>query len=338
MRPCSYIYDVETGAWVLKLPDEDRELHFLTDAERNANVDRTANNNEMALEEHGLLLAIQAAHDPSTRTSNPPHHLRTTVGSRGSSPRYAHQNRHQTFSEMTVTDSNDEDFSSSSASEIPPSELILLVVSIHFVNCFINGIFVTLVPIWMVSVTEKGGLDYGVRDCAMALSATGVVLLLIRAYFGPKASMALKVFPVRALRIGAGCVTIFSFILTKFARLNGISPWTAMPVHAADSSTLAKANSKTWMMWLMNSLCGHTYTVEADDVANGGEGLFLYYRPSPATNILSVLMPAVLLGGIGRYFTWRLFSVDGSHSCEFYFVYLIRYGSCCIMPSMRIMR
>jgi hypothetical protein len=54
-----------------------------------------------------------------------------------------------------------------------------------------------------------------------------------------------------------------------------------------------------WMLWIINSVFGHTYTVEADEVAGGGEGLFLYYRPTPASNILSVLIPAVLLGGIG---------------------------------------
>jgi hypothetical protein len=302
----SYIYDVETGAWVLKLPDEERDPRFLTEAERRVSLDRAANTNEQALEEHGLLLAIQAAHEPSAMKAT--HAAKLRQGGSPRLPSHSHSSSsssHLLLGDQSGNDWTDDDSPASFPTEIPPAELFLLVVAIHFMNCFINGFFVTLVPIWMVSITEKGGLDYGVRDCAMAISATGVALLLIQAYLGPKASMALKVFPVRALRIGAGCVTIFSFLLTKFSRLNGTSPWTAMPVHSA--SNLATANSGTWLLWTINSLCGHTYTVEADEAGSGGEGLFLYYRPTPASNILSVLLPAVLLSGIGT-FVLRLFA------------------------------
>lgn len=293
---CSYKYDVETGSWVLTLPDQvekEQTRRSSTEIERNerdGSNSQASDGHEMALEEHGLLLAIQAAHEPSTKLS----HQKLSRSNKVSSPRLSTFKKGNSFGDVAY-ESNDDD--SSFSSEIPPSELCLLVVSIHFLNCFISGIFVTLVPIWMVSVTEKGGLDYGVRDCAMALSATGVILLLAQTYVGPKTSVALKISPVRSLRIGAGCVTIFSFLLTKFSTLNGISPWSAMPMHSP--SALASANSGTWILWAINSLCGHTYTVEANDVGSGGEGLFLYYRPSPGTNILSALIPAILLGGIG---------------------------------------
>ena len=283
---CSYIYDTESGAWVLKVPDEDHETRILTDDENIRNYYQRANDDEMALEEHGLLLAIQAAHDPSTRNSSQQNGMAKFFG-----PRLIAK------SEVNFGVVSEDDTSNPHV-EIPPADLFLLVITIHFLICFINGIFVTLAPVWMVSITENGGLDYGVRDCCMAISATGVVLLITRTYCRSKAAMALNAFPVRALRIGAGCTTLFSFALTKFARFNGISPWTALPANT--SATDANSISSSWVLWMINSIIGHTYMVEADEVANGGEGLFLYYRPTPASNILSTVIPAMLLGGIGN--------------------------------------
>jgi hypothetical protein len=286
----SYIYDVESGSWVLSLPS-DEDSHPKLSSDKADDLHR--------IEEHGLLLAIQAAHQSTHHAVHPSLQeikLSQKPGSRSSSPRRSSQNN--TFDDLTGSGSTDDYSLTSFPLDIPPSELFLLVVSIHFINCLINGVFVTLVPIWMVSLTHKGGLDYGVRDCCLAMSATGVLLLLIQSFLGAKAAMALKIFPVRALRIGAGCVTMCSFLLTGFSKLNGISPWTERPLHSP--SGLATANSGTWLLWTMNSMLGHTYTVEAGEDGSGGEGLFLYYRPTPASNILSVIIPALLLAVIGR--------------------------------------
>jgi hypothetical protein len=296
---------METGSWVLKLPDgvkKSKEIFVgvdkvLTTDDHSSTMDQ--------LEEHGLLLAIQAAHDPSALKS---HHARFSHKqlqqvSRSNSPRLS--NKANSFNDASFNDSDDCDSSDAFPIEMPPAELVLLVVFIHFLNCFINGVFLTLVPLWLVSVTEKGGLDYGVRDCAVTLSSTGVILLLIQSYVGPKAQMALKIFPVRALRIAAGTITVFAFIISKLPQFNGVSPWSSKPIHTS-SSALASANSETWLLWTMNSIIGHTYTVEADEHASGGEGLFLYYRPTPASNIMSVIVPAFFFGFIGKHFVTNL--------------------------------
>lgn len=324
---CSYVFDEEMGSWVLTLPRESKKTRAWTESERLAVRDTTVDDQSSAqdqLEEHALLLAIQAAHAPSADSNSSRPKLAAQRGTSSSFySRYSSSNSNNNNSDRnnnvkslgrsssraklseiksdSSDDDNDDDDASSDShaleNERPPAELILLVVSIHFLNCFIKGFFLTLVPIWMVSATNNGGLDYGVRDCTMAVSATGVALLLLQAYVGPKAQLALKIFPVRTLRIAAGCVCIFSFMLTKFARFNGVSPWAAPPEHTA--ATRASVSSGGWLLWLVNSVLAHTYTVEAHEHGSGGEGLFLLHRPSPACNLLSVLIPAALLGALG---------------------------------------
>lgn len=166
-----------------------------------------------SVEEHGLLLAIHAAHYASKmRTLSPAtleegqsqadesDGLLSTIG----------QPRNQAQGTGT----------SSSIAHLSklPAQLFLVVLSIFLLASAIQISVVTCIPVWLASPLRTGGLGYGVRDLALLMSSSGLLLLHLQALIGPRMVAILQASPVRALRISMGIFVLSSLLLLFYMR------------------------------------------------------------------------------------------------------------------------
>jgi hypothetical protein len=96
--------------------------------------------------------------------------------------------------------------------------LFLYVFSAHAAACFCQSCSIWLLPLWAYSPADHGGLNYAVVDFAMVLSSTGVLLWLIHVYGLERLQLVVSSSPARAIRIGCGSMAFSIFFMPVLAR------------------------------------------------------------------------------------------------------------------------
>lgn len=163
-----------------------------------------------SVEEHGLLLAIHAAHYASKLRTFSPATLEEGQTQADESDALLSTIGNQTQGTGT----------SSAISHLGklPAQLFLVVLSTFLLASAIQVSVVTCIPVWLASPLRTGGLGYGVRDLALLMSSSGLLLLHLQALIGPRMVAILQASPVRALRISTGIFVLSSLLLLFYMR------------------------------------------------------------------------------------------------------------------------
>lgn len=258
-----YEYNATTGGWKLANTESRHELsgeniqrdasHGSTNGRRYlsnegsasgfSSTDSYRNISDLSadqLEEHGLVLAIQAAHLASSYGSymhSPISNMNTQYRKQKTSGGLALSEQgdgsgisrtNSTDQDLQVDWNNDSDTDASTddsngqtvrdrkriALSKISSRIFLLVTSMHFLSCLVQAFLVTLLPVWMASDVRSGGLHYGVEDIAIVLSTAGLIALHFHRFFQAKLVDMLRASPLRALRISCGVLVSLLYIVT----------------------------------------------------------------------------------------------------------------------------
>lgn len=98
------------------------------------------------------------------------------------------------------------------------SSIFLIVSCIFLLTTSSQMMLVTLLPVWLCAPLRSGGLGYGVKDLGLQLSCCGMFVLHAHLLCASKFDHVLRASPVRALRIGSGLMTFCIFFLLFYAR------------------------------------------------------------------------------------------------------------------------
>lgn len=205
------------------------------------------------LEEHGLILAIQAAHKARTggqageneedddlgpgpalsRQSSFRKDISSSLGEGTASVVGAIQGLgiyHR--KESGATDDNDDhgndqddsgerggkkNGSASSTVMRISGPLFLYVFSAHAVACFCQSCSIWLLPLWVYAPADHGGLNYSVLDFSLVLSTAGILMWIIHVYGYERLQLVVSSSPARAIRIGCGSMAFAIFFFPTLA-------------------------------------------------------------------------------------------------------------------------
>ena len=282
-------------------------------AEGGLHIDEERSNQEL-LDEHKLVLAIQAAHiaqgnmresssyndlsdhshlslsRTSSRDSRDHHTGFASYGLRGpgsafsghsfggSSSLYSyskHNSSHNNADDGYNSDRSDYTersgsiFSNNTTSNTTrtPAHTFLLVTWM-FTSCVLlqAGVMV-LIPVWMVTSQDRGGLGYTCTDTGLVLSACGIWLLHANHYLKPRLAFVTRASPLRALRVACGGVLIVSLLLPLL-----------LSKGAGEEAEVAV-------------LSGHYHK-------DAPEGFFQELYPRPASSPFAIVMPSFLFSAL----------------------------------------
>lgn len=96
--------------------------------------------------------------------------------------------------------------------------LFLYVFSAHAAACFCQSSAIWLLPLWVYAPVDHGGLNYSVLDFSMVLSTSGLILWLVHVYGNERLQLVVSSSPARAIRIGCGTMAFSIFFLPFLAR------------------------------------------------------------------------------------------------------------------------
>lgn len=179
------------------------------------------------LEEHGLVLAIQAAH------------LASTIGRRGdrgdlrptadeAEGGYGPLGRgFVADARLERSPSRDSHGEHDAHSAHAPAHLesrasaqvFLLVTALYVTACLTQAGLVAMLPVWLVIPAALGGEGYSVKDVTLVLSAAGLAALHAHIFLRPRIGRVAQASPLRALRTGAGSLAIACFALPLLREL-----------------------------------------------------------------------------------------------------------------------
>ncbi len=177
-----YHYDNESNTWVL-------------------DTDNSTDSND--LEEHGLVLAIQAAHLASLNSKNEKdssefsHNLTNLV-----KPKAANAGDKSTENSLFGGPNNKIN-----------ANIFILVTLMFILSCLVQTGLVTLLPVWLATDAVQGGLGYSVSDISLTLAGSGCTIALLMNSFRSKLATLVRTSPVRVLRIACGCLVVIGFTL-----------------------------------------------------------------------------------------------------------------------------
>lgn len=229
-----YKYNNATMRWDLDLGDLIADGP-LAGGEVNTHVQSTERASKMLvvdeLEEHQLVLAIQAAHLASGHESvhvansnslSTFNHLPSANASENATAaQLAGTPRRRTsgpakiphnFPSTTETHLNAEPSKTS-------SNIFLIVSGVYILCSLIQSVCMTLLPVWLVSSPASGGMGYDVKDLALSISGAAVVILNAQVFLQPRLELMLRASAVRTLRIGCGMLIIALLLLPPYAHL-----------------------------------------------------------------------------------------------------------------------
>jgi len=207
------------------------------------------------LEEHGLVLAIQAAHLASTfKSKNGSYNgmggiTTTTAAAAGIGGGINHhhteqQHLHGEYDPLpdALSGSIEQGASSKGSGDGTASNasgafadakklltlkmnamLFLLVLSLYFFSNWVYITLVTLVPVWLVIPSSAGGMEYNVQEVAFVMSSCSICVLAALKLLGSRCDHFLKASPVRTLRISCAILAIALFLLPLFLDYAGYS-------------------------------------------------------------------------------------------------------------------
>lgn len=168
------------------------------------------------LEEHALLLAIQAAHESSSNLYN-----QSIMGSQtsmassaslvGLSSHISSNKISQLDNDMTSSPNNTVSYVGVSSDIKLSPELFLLTLTMYLFSSFMYVMVITLTPIWMMLKPVVGGLGYSTIDVGLVASGTAVILLLFDTYFRDRYSFIMKSSPLRMIRL-TSCILFFTLL------------------------------------------------------------------------------------------------------------------------------
>jgi hypothetical protein len=248
----SYRFDDESRTWTLDAEDEDK----LSSDDQDASDDGYHSPSEEAdaerssskrLEEHGLLLAIQAAHiaaqsmkDTALNTSASSSSIMNLSNRADASSSQIFSNVHEMSGEsssaappLSSASFDSQQYASSSSfqssslsaqrsilatgnanygSKLAP-EIFLLALSMYLGSAFMHVATMVIVPIWMILPNKVGGLGYTVVDLGLVFSSTAILLLLVDTYLRERLLFILKSSPLRLLRISTTILAMASILL-----------------------------------------------------------------------------------------------------------------------------
>jgi hypothetical protein len=272
----AYRYDEERGAWAL---DVDEGSTF--------NITRRKSLSPAQLEEHGLVLAIQAAHLASRgqRADDT-----DSDGYDGSRSPYSPKSVRSSGFETPIAPAQE-------VIERPhkiSAQVFLLVLTMYTVACLSQTMITTLIPVWLATNRSKGGLGFTVLDRAYAMSAAGLVVYLVHVFLMHRFAYVLRASPIRALRIGAGFLIVMCFLTPAVlhAFCSDVSTISDVPV------TVTKSHQQVIheLYFDMNNAEQEIET-EGYTVSHGVEK----HTYTPAFYILALPIPALLLAATGRF-------------------------------------
>lgn len=154
------------------------------------------------LEEHGLVLAIQAAH------------LAATFGRFGDRAR---GNDHP-LSSLPLARSMDYEEGQTWLRTEPPihptsKRIVTLVSCMYLLSCFMQTGLMAMLPVWLVVPAVHGGEGFSVKDLSLVLSAAGLAALHAHIFIKSRISRVAQASPVRAMRTGAGSLVLACFVM-----------------------------------------------------------------------------------------------------------------------------
>jgi hypothetical protein len=114
-----------------------------------------------------------------------------------------------------ASDRNHSKDSSVTLAKLSP-QLFLIVVSIYCTCLWVHVAVYTLIPVWLVIPVSAGGMEYTVREVAIVLSSAAMWCMLGHKIASHRTDHMLKTSPIRALRIGCGLLMIVLFFLPCF--------------------------------------------------------------------------------------------------------------------------
>eukprot|EP01031_Cornospumella_fuschlensis_P033634 gene33634-40688_t len=161
------------------------------------------------LEEHGLVLAIQAAHMAKGGLHRSHSHFNVMENTLEGGDAY-------TLPTQYDLDTMPPSSLSTAPPLAPPSPtLFLLTILVFLLGASPPLLLQTLLPLTLTSPLTRGGGGWGVRDLGLLLScgATLCYVMLVAWGWGRGGARLVQASPVRGLRVGAGGVVFFSLAL-----------------------------------------------------------------------------------------------------------------------------
>jgi hypothetical protein len=191
----AYRYDEERGSWTIDV-DEDSV----------SSTPRRSVLSPAQLEEHGLVLAIQAAHMASrsqkSETGEPDSY---DVGRQPYSPGSSSKFGGLEMPAVPIEENIERQHKIS-------AQVFLLVTTMYSVACLAQTMLITLIPAWLATNRMRGGLGFTVLDRAYAMSAAGILVYLLHVLCIQRFTYVLRASPIRALRIGSGFLVVMCFL------------------------------------------------------------------------------------------------------------------------------
>jgi hypothetical protein len=188
-----YRFDNSSSTWIFNVDDE-----------ISTSSSSTKELSTSELEEHGVVLAIQAAHiayinskDVSKKSSN----------LYQSGDMMENNDQEQSFG-ISINNSleNRKDgvgnINNNLNQEVKmmSPQVFLLVISMYAFSCLVQTGIITLLPVWLSSDISQGGLGYRASDIGLILSGTGICLLIATIFLHVRLLYILRSTPVKSLR------------------------------------------------------------------------------------------------------------------------------------------
>jgi hypothetical protein len=254
------------------------------------------------VEEHGLVLAIQAAHMAAQRRHGGEALSRSNSGDGPGTDNnvgiekngLGYDGNYHSFNVSTglSISSYDDSYSSDgfigmgmamgrTGSETKsdrqsfktPAQAFLLVVWMCTCVVLIQGGVTLLLPVWMMSPQDRGGLGYSSVDCGLVLSAVGMWLMHSVDLLRSRLSFVIRASPLRALRVACGCIGLCCLLLPLL-----------LAKSAAEDAENAAVLSKH-----------HNHNADGE---NPPVGFFPSFYPRPASSPFAIIMPSILVSAL----------------------------------------
>ena len=236
-----YHFNASTQSWDLDLSAEEPDEEAMAESRSkprgsspsaSPKSPATSPSSSYDLEEHQLVLAIQAAHlaaglgrssavmgtsgggsggggmgatGPASDSNSGKAGGSSGVGSIVFSDPSLSADR-SPFTAMNIA--ADPSNSSSSGASKPSAHVFLLVCGLYILCSTVQSALLTLLPVWLSSGRAVGGAGLSVQDLCLCLSGAALLALNAQVFFSHRFEHILRASPLRTLRIGAGLLII----------------------------------------------------------------------------------------------------------------------------------
>lgn len=258
----AFKFDPEKGAWDI---DATNATSATTTESSNISKilseddhDDAADSSSYQLEEHKMLLALQAAQmaklsvgqkkKSSLLSHLPSSHMNLSDDSSlVPNSIYSHYNIESSANGLFGSIGGRRPHAIATLPKLS-TDVFLVTFGIYLASAIMHCFLLTLMPIWMSLPLSVGGLGYSVADIGMVCSGSAMILLVLDSYFREQMLYIIKSSPLRMIRIACGVLIVSSILI---------------PVFLSFAST-------TWSFWKLFGYESHIHSqvVELDAFAN----------------------------------------------------------------------